>query len=236
MFFNRVNLNWKYAVGEIALITIGVLLALAVENAREYRNDRRLEGEYIARIENDLRDAIEIWHSHTRRLKSAINLIEAIREGTLNDYREQDGADLWSSYNVSHWSYIPAIPTSAFEELVSTGRLAIIEDIELRNAIAQFYALYAGVQESASDYVEEDYSRLARMTIPYEVVYAADVLESYDVPAIRSALAELAVNPEFAASSNAQLSWHSLVIGTLQITEIRASRLLNQIEQVSNAR
>ena len=162
-------------------------------------------------------------------------MIQGVRNGAFDTVDQYKGEDVWSAYNISHWSYLPAIPTSAFEELVSTGRLALIEDVKLRNAISQFYSLYANGQEWALAHASDDYSRLARSAVSHDVVYAADVLDTYDVTAIRTALEELASRPEFDPSSNAQLSWHYLVIGTLQIYEVHAKRLLKQIESAPDS-
>lgn len=236
MFLRRIGLNWKYAIGEIALITIGVLLAFAVEDWRGFRSDRQLEAEYLARIESDVRSAIDAWHSHAERLQSAIQLLQGVRSGAFDALAEYEGQDVWSAYNISHWSYLPAITTSAFEELVSTGRLALIEDIELRNAISEFYSVYANGQNWTLRHASDDYSRLARSAIPHEVVYAADVEGTYDISAIRSALEQLSSRPAFDDVSNAQLSWQHLVIGTLQIYEVHANRLLDQINRVSDSR
>ena len=234
MFFRRSIINWRYAIGEVALITIGVLLAFAVDDWREDRAERKLEDEYLMRIESDLRTTLQTWRTHVQRLEGAIGLIRSARNGTLDQETAANGEDLWSAYNISHWSFFPSIPTTAFEELVSTGRLGIIEDVKVRDAISQFYSMYLTTQSWALDSASNDYSRLTGRVIPNETVYAADILDNYDSAAILSAMADLAADPDFAAFSNAQLNWHYGTIGTLQIFEGHVERLISQIEAASD--
>ena len=60
MILNRLKLDWKYVVGEVLLIAVGVLIALVVDGWRDYRADRSFEKQYIARIQSNLRSALDI--------------------------------------------------------------------------------------------------------------------------------------------------------------------------------
>ena len=55
MLWRKFHLNWRYAIGEFAIVVLGVLAAFAVENWNSDRKDRQLEIEYIAAILEDLR-------------------------------------------------------------------------------------------------------------------------------------------------------------------------------------
>ena len=213
MLLNRFKLDWKYAIGEILLIAIGVLIALAVDGWRDYRAERALESEYINRIENDLRSSLDTWESHTARLESAIEFLERLRDGDLDMIAPDTAADVWNAYMVSHWFAPPAIQSSAFEELVSTGRLSIIEDVALRDSISTFYTEYSSISDMSAQMADHSYTRLSRSAVPHEVFHAGQVLREFDVEDIRASFEALRSRPAFADLSNAQLATH---IGNMQ--------------------
>ena len=44
-----------YAIGEIILVVIGILIALQINNWNEYKKDRILEKDYLTRLREDLK-------------------------------------------------------------------------------------------------------------------------------------------------------------------------------------
>ena len=59
MFWRKFRLDWSYALGELLIVTVGVLIALAVNNWNNERSERAQERDLVARliadIEGDLR-------------------------------------------------------------------------------------------------------------------------------------------------------------------------------------
>ena len=51
---NRFSRYFVYAVGEILLVVIGILIALQVNNWNEERNQRQVELKYFYNLKNDL--------------------------------------------------------------------------------------------------------------------------------------------------------------------------------------
>ena len=52
---NKVGRYLRYAVGEILLVVIGILIALQVSNWNEQRKSNKLEAEYYCRLFEDLK-------------------------------------------------------------------------------------------------------------------------------------------------------------------------------------
>lgn len=229
MFLNRFKLDWKYATGEILLIAIGVLIALAFDGWRDYRAERKLESEYINRIEHDLRSSLSTWHSHTARLESAIEFLKRLRSCKLDFIEPDNAAEAWNAYMVSQWFAPPAIRSSAFEELVSTGRLSIIENLELRDSISAFYTDYSSVADMAAQMVDHSYSRLSRSAVPWQVYHAMQVLREVDAAKMRDSFEALCSRPEFDELSNAQLTTHVSNIQFMSMYRSVANDLLGEI-------
>ena len=59
LFENKTGKYLKYAIGEIVLVVIGILIALQINNWNEERKDRRLEKEYIARLKGEMLKNLE---------------------------------------------------------------------------------------------------------------------------------------------------------------------------------
>ena len=229
MFLNRFKLDWKYATGEILLIAIGVLIALAVDGWRDYRAERKLESEYINRLENDLRSSLDTWDNHTARLESAIEFLERLRSCKLGFIESDNAAEAWNAYMVSQWFAPPAIRSSAFEELVSTGRLSIIENLALRDSISAFYTEYSSVADMAAQMVDHSFSRLSRSAVPWEVYHARQILRETDVAKMRASFEALCSRPEFDELSNARLTTHISNIQFMSMYRSVANDLLDEI-------
>lgn len=229
MLLNRFKLDWKYAIGEILLIAIGVLIALGVDGWREYRAERELESEYIDRIENDLRSSLDTWDGHMARLESAIEFLENVRNGDMDFVGPDNVEEIWNAFMISHWFAPPAIRSSAFAELVSTGRLSIIEEVALRDSIASFYTDYSSIAEMSAQMEDHSYTRFTRFAFPYEVFHAGQISGDLDAARVRASLQDLRSRPEFDDLSNAQLTTHLSNIQFMQMYRGVANSLLEEI-------
>ncbi|MFT4684350.1 MAG: hypothetical protein ACI9EK_001665 [Psychroserpens sp.] len=54
MGINKTGKYFKYAIGEIVLVVIGILIALSINNWNENRKNENLETIYVLRILDDL--------------------------------------------------------------------------------------------------------------------------------------------------------------------------------------
>ena len=59
MLWRKLNLNWRYAIGEFAIVVLGVLAAFWVENWNSDRQDRAREADYVAALIADLRSDVD---------------------------------------------------------------------------------------------------------------------------------------------------------------------------------
>ena len=64
MLFRKLKLDWRYAFGEVVIVIVGVLVALAVNNWNGNRLDRFREQQYIMSLAQDFRaDTSELTHA-----------------------------------------------------------------------------------------------------------------------------------------------------------------------------
>ena len=140
MLWRNLHLNWRYAIGEFAIVVLGVLAALWVENLNSERKDRVLEREYLLSLLSD-------FAADERSLDAAIRRSEEIALAQQIVMRAADTKQL----DVSPIEFVDAVSEvgllvfathsrRTINDLMSTGNLRIIESDEVRNALADYYA------------------------------------------------------------------------------------------------
>lgn len=125
-----------YAVGEILLVMIGILLALQVNNWNEERKLRAIEIEILVDIVSDLDNDTSVIRVNLESLNSSISSMKVILNQIERDLSYHDSLDLVFSQTFWHVNFSPI--QSAYDALKSKG-LEVITNRELRNRIQKIY-------------------------------------------------------------------------------------------------
>ena len=131
--------NWFAVLLDFVIVVFGVFIGIQVSNWNETRKDRVDERVFLARLHNDVYNAVAASERIRERRLNAIQESK-VALGVLNgdsDWRELTQGEcraLSSSHNIVIGA--PGLP--AFDELVSSGRLAIIRDPQLRQDLVAF--------------------------------------------------------------------------------------------------
>ena len=130
-----------YAVGEIILVVIGILIALQVNNWNEQQKVNHLERNYLERISQDLvSDSLYL----IRRIKESTALIKSGKDFPLKAYKTQKSFDEYMnlinslSWNSEHF----VVQKSTFDELNNSGNFNILSNPKLKNTILKHYLKY----------------------------------------------------------------------------------------------
>lgn len=138
---NKMGNYFKYAIGEIVLVMIGILLALQVNNWNENRKNKAIEQVYLNRLFNDLKKDHETllfsMGNAKARTKQINQLTEAIK--TPDSLFSNPGLIIESIEKVTWRSYLP-LSRIVYDELRSSGNMAILESDKLREQLASYYA------------------------------------------------------------------------------------------------
>ncbi|OIQ30856.1 MAG: hypothetical protein BM564_01195 [Bacteroidetes bacterium MedPE-SWsnd-G2] len=137
---------FKYAIGEIVLVVIGILIALQINNWNEHRKAsneeikilKALQADFNVsqkRIENTL-EAQSIVMSHSQEL------VKIYERRNKQDYKyfdtHLDSLSHLIAYGTSWYRAEPV--TGAYNSLISAGKIDLIQNENLRNLLAQFIA------------------------------------------------------------------------------------------------
>ena len=137
---NKFSKYLIYAVGEIILVVIGILIALSINNWNEHRKDKNRALEYHQRLIEDLDRVNErsedigdrAFQTMTAIIES-VEILESTHQITSKEQETLDYALVW----YARFNYqMPDLST--LEEMKSNGDLGQIYNVELRKDIVDF--------------------------------------------------------------------------------------------------
>lgn len=161
---NRLTKYLLYAVGEIVLVVIGILIALQINNANELRKQREKEVHYLTNIQNDLRLNIEEIDRYieirSQRISAAQSIIEHFEGKPLTDLdkfnKETIDIYTWKKFFQSD---------NTFQELRNSGNLGLIGNEAIKDGLLDLDNLYKKLK------YEEEHFRYDAEILLYEPSY-----------------------------------------------------------------
>lgn len=141
-----------YAIGEIVLVVIGILIALSINNANDFENQRRKEltllNEMSQNLQIDLKDLNFNIKGSAERIKANEIILKALKERVpMNDSLKPYYANIFGNFQLSN-------NTAAWENLKSVG-MDLVSDDSLRNVISNLYAVKYNYLENITKGVDD---------------------------------------------------------------------------------
>ena len=125
-----------YAIGEIVLVVIGILIALQINNWNENRKEQKKTSAYLAMLSDEIK-------TNLKRLDRSTEMAKAHREYNLNTLKELNSEsaktiDLDEFYAITTsqgpFSRLELV-RSSFDDLINSGAMENVKDSLLRNQI-----------------------------------------------------------------------------------------------------
>jgi hypothetical protein len=167
---NQVTSYLVYALGEIALVMVGILLALQVNTWNEARKDKKKEVAFLNQIHNEFTDNKAQFERlsalHSKSLKSCDWMLEnqPFTSVSIDSLRYHS---LWSRVS---YTFDPSY--SSIESLVNSGAIDLIQDVDLRNALI-------GWKDLLVDYLEEE-KEMREFTTAHVIPFTLDNFKLYN--------------------------------------------------------
>lgn len=162
---NKVSKYLLYAIGEIILVVIGILIALQINNNNEANKERAKELHYLKNLKTDLLLNIEnintFIETRESKIKSANIVLEYYEGKPLTDLNDFNNNIL----NVYIWHKFYQI-NNTFLELTNSGNLATLSNDSIKNGLLNLDALYKELKG------EEEHYRFDTELLLYEPSYS----------------------------------------------------------------
>jgi hypothetical protein len=170
MLWRKFKLDWTYAVGELAIVTVGVLIALAVD---QWNSDRLAvieDAVYVSRLMSDI--DVDIRHLENQinavdqKQESLARVVDQLDSGLISNHLEffQDVV-VGANYG---WNQAAAI-RATYDDLLSSGNFGRINNHRLRVLITDYYNQFDDggrrIEERETEYPNLTYKLIPRATI-----------------------------------------------------------------------
>jgi hypothetical protein len=138
---------FKYAIGEIVLVVIGILIALSINNWNENRKRNKIKRNYYNQVLQDLSKDTSYINKRIKVLNSNVLLYENYNE----EFPKQENIEKVIASQVKlNYFFIPlTFNTNTTESLESTGDIKLMPP-EIRNKLIDLKNLQFAVIEGSS--------------------------------------------------------------------------------------
>ena len=131
----------RYAIGEILLVVIGILIALQVNTWNEQRKDRSQEHKYLTRLVAEITTDIDNISASILANQNRMQRAEFLLKTIENPGLAEDSATYFiQSIEYAGYTNNPVVSDNTFEEIKSSGKLSLIRNENLRGAIQEYYS------------------------------------------------------------------------------------------------
>lgn len=172
---NKISKYLKYALGEIALVIVGILIALQINNYNENRKTINKTKNYLKALNLELETNIRALDVYILRTQSDIEE-GAKTHRLLNIPEAKNYNDSVLKYSmVSRPVYKATLATSTFNDLINAGVLENLNDSKLKNDILSIIPNIEMIYET----YEHAKDSWEKYQLPYLMKYA-DVSNNWD--------------------------------------------------------
>ena len=151
------KINWRYALGEILIVILGITIAFSLNSWAENTKSKKEQVKYLEYLQKDLESDILTLDSNVVTLKQRIEDVNIIRKYSFTPSPRMDTV-LAKFYNLSlPINFRPRNIT--YQTLINSGDFKLIDDFDLKTLIQEHYLKYDEVQEvyQRQDIITEKY-------------------------------------------------------------------------------
>jgi hypothetical protein len=136
---NKTGKYLKYAIGEIVLVVIGILIALQINNWNETQKDKKIEAQYLVNITYDLKEqlaSIDLQMNYERAYYEAASRIIDY----YNTYQVFLSDSIFfkdASFLTERKTFVVTDPT--YTDLISSGNMKLIKNKVNKDKLLNYY-------------------------------------------------------------------------------------------------
>ncbi len=158
-----------YAIGEILLVVIGILIAVQINNWNEARKEKIMERQILEAILDNLVEDKENLNHSIQCFEEAQRRIERLIVPS------QISKDSIAFYYFRAYRFEPYIPIrAAFDRTISSGTFDLIQDKKLTQKIQRLYSFELTISDFQLSTLKENHSEMRNLSKDYDVIELRD--------------------------------------------------------------
>ncbi len=145
----RTGKYFKYAIGEIILVVIGILIALQINNWNEEKKGKIELNQYLSSLKENINGDLKVLDSLSERREITVKYCKIERLNILNKtFNFDDTRNAMSAYVDFYFK----ANISGYDALKNSPYLGIINGTDLNNLIINYYATIYQIEEAEKSY------------------------------------------------------------------------------------
>ncbi|NQZ77012.1 MAG: hypothetical protein HRT61_13055 [Ekhidna sp.] len=137
---NQITTYLLYAIGEIVLVVVGILIAVSIDDSNQVRKDRQKEESYLKEYKRDLEVNIAELDRVTKRATYTSQVCDSLMGHIIQDTLELSDEAISILILESVYYTVFTAHESTIRDLLSSGNLELIGNDSIRKAIGSWDA------------------------------------------------------------------------------------------------
>jgi hypothetical protein len=213
MLWRKLKLDGSYFISELLIVTLGVLIALALDSWNDARLERRVEDEVLGWLISDVQSDTAFftwWSDAVAKKLAALQQVSEIL--TKPNSVVTDSLAFLSAVTVGSyygWNQ-PSVSRTTFDELVSSGNLGLIDDPRVRRRIVEYYYM---VDDSRGRMLARrtNYAPIAYRLVPRSSEFVAQEMDGAQLRLVIDAVRRSDLSDQLVAETNFALFIRSMI-------------------------
>ena len=164
------KINWRYAIGEIIIVIIGISIAFGLNNWRDSQADQALKKQYLELLVSDIEQEIDVLQDLNNTYATRLERIKTLRSLMYQDDPSPDTIRSIVFKDVSDVATFNPVNVT-YQTLINSGDMKLIDNFQLRRQIVAHYAAHQQVLENYERMIKIHQTYLADFFI-YDLDYS----------------------------------------------------------------
>ena len=178
---NKMGKYFKYAIGEIVLVVIGILIALSINNWNEGRKSKKMAAEVytnlLTSLEQDSIEVTRIINLLTKSLETQKKFILSTSDQYMKNISQQDLNKMIEEIFSGVMSFFPK--TGVYNLITSNNSMDLLQSSEIKSLLINLYDFQYKRYENVDAVIDNKYhysiGALVRKKIGFIVEYNSNI-------------------------------------------------------------
>ena len=171
MKWRLLRLDWRYAIGELLIVVLGVMIALYADQWNSRQSIKLMEIEYVERLIADLEEDQTALDRAADFLNAKLPSLELLFRNLCTEF-QPEGSSLENLQHFQQGAYLgfsqPFGRRDTYDEMIATGSISIIQKVQIRTALLAYVRINE-VQRSRTQARITDYPSQFYELAPYSL-------------------------------------------------------------------